>query len=250
MNFEQVNKKIEENNRLDFGLILDLVIDLYKKVWLKGFVTIIIVMIVAFGVNFLFVALGLTYEPDMQFNQGIFEVDALYSFESLLYGYPQSIIIGLVSLGMLASLYRMIRLEQHDKVKNDEFFYFFKGEHFSKIFMLAIIHASITLLSQLLFVIPYIYTFIPLSYFAIVFANNPELTEMEIVKLSFHIGTKKWFLSFGLMFVTGLMGMLGIIACGIGVLFTISIVYLPVYFIYRDVVGFDVSSDIDLIGKE
>lgn len=73
---------------------------------------------------------------------------------------------------------------------------------------------------------------------------------MQIVKLSFNIGTKKWLLSFGLIFLTGLMGMLGIIACGIGVLFTISIIYLPVYFIYKGVVGFDDITDIDLIGKE
>lgn len=249
MNFEQVNNKINENKSLDFGAILDEAIDLYKKIWLKGFVVVVLVMIVAFGVSFLFTALGLALEPNTWLLNEGFDMYTSYS-EQALYSFPQGILIGVVSLGLLSSLYRMIRIEQHDSAKNDEFFYFFKAEYFSKLFMLAIIHAAIALLSQLFFVIPYIYTFIPLSYFAIVFANNPELSEMEIVKLSFNIGTKKWFLSFGLMFVTGLLGMLGIIACGIGLLFTISIVYLPVYFIYRDVVGLDSDSDIDLIGKE
>jgi len=249
MNFEQVNNRINENERLDFGVILDDVIDLYKKIWLKGFVVVIIIAIVAFGVNFLFTLLGLAAEPNAWLLNEGFEMYTSYS-EQVLYGFPQAILIGIVSLGMLASLYRMCRIEQEDKEKNDEFFYFFKGEYFSKLFMLAIIYATIALLSQLFFVIPYIYTFIPLSFFAIVFANNPELTEMEIVKLSFNIGTKKWFLSFGLILLTGLMGMLGIILCGIGVLFTISIVYLPVYFIYKGVVGFDRETDIDLIGKE
>ena len=92
--------------------------------------------------------------------------------------------------------------------------------------------------------------FVPLSFFSVVFANNPELTETEIVKLSFNLGNKKWFITFGLMIVTGILGMLGIIACGIGVLFTISIVYLPVYFIYRDVVGFEDDDEIQHIGRE
>lgn len=249
MNFEQVNNKINENKRLDFGFILDQVIDLYKKVWLKGFVVVIIIAIVAFGVNFLFTMFGLAADPNVWFNSKGFEMYTSYSMQ-VLYGFPQAILIGVVSLGLLSSLYRMCKIEEYDKEKNDEFFYFFKGEYFSKLFMLAIIYATIALLSQLFFVIPYIYTFIPLSYFAIVFANNPELTEMEIVKLSFNIGTKKWLLSFGLILLTGLMGMLGIIACFIGVLFTISIMYLPVYFVYKGVVGFEGVTDIDLIGKE
>jgi uncharacterized membrane protein len=83
-----------------------------------------------------------------------------------------------------------------------------------------------------------------------VFSNNPDLSETEIVKLSFRLGTKKWLITFGLLFVTGILGMLGIIACGIGLLFTMSIVYLPVYFVYRDVVGFEDDSEIMKIGTE
>lgn len=249
MNFEQVNHKINENKRLDFGVVIDQVIDLYKKIWLKGFVVIIVIMILSFGLNFLFTAFGLAADPSFWLENDGFELFGAYSMQ-VLYGFPQTILVGVVSLGMLASLYRMCRIEEHDKEKNDEFFYFFKGEYFSKLFMLAIIYATIALVSQLLFVIPYIYTFIPLSYFAIVFANNPELTEMEIVKLSFNIGTKKWLLSFGLLFVTGILGMLGFIACGIGILFTVSIVYIPAYFVYKGVVGFDDGYGIDLIGKE
>jgi len=95
-----------------------------------------------------------------------------------------------------------------------------------------------------------IFAIVPLSFFAVVFSNNPELTETEIVKISFNLGTKKWLITFGLLFVTGILGMLGIIACGIGLLFTISIVYLPVYFVYRDVVGFDDDSEIMKIGTQ
>ena len=42
--------------------------------------------------------------------------------------------------------------------------------------------------------------------------------------------------------------MLGVIACVIGVIFTISIAYFPSYVIYKDVVGFDGTDEIDEIG--
>jgi len=41
---------------------------------------------------------------------------------------------------------------------------------------------------------------------------------------------------------------LGIIGCGIGVLFTISVMYLPVFFIYKEVIGFGETSEIEQIG--
>ena len=119
-----------------------------------------------------------------------------------------------------------------------------------KIFKLGIVYSLIAIIAQWLFIIPYIYAFVPLSFFAVVFSNNSELTETEIVKISFSLGTKKWLLTFGLLFITGILGMLGIIACGIGLLFTMAIVYLPVYFVYRDVVGFEDDSEIMKIGTE
>ena len=78
--------------------------------------------------------------------------------------------------------------------------------------------------------------------------TGPMRGEAEIVKASFKIGNKKWLITFGTMFVAGILGMLGIIGCGIGILFTISIIYLPVFFIYKEVIGFGETSEIEQIG--
>jgi uncharacterized membrane protein len=86
------------------------------------------------------------------------------------------------------------------------------------------------------------------SNFAIIFSNNPELSEVEIVKLSFALGNKKWLVSFGAMLVCAIIGMLGVIACFIGIVLTISIAYLPVFLIYKEVIGFDDRNEIDFIG--
>jgi hypothetical protein len=224
---------------------------MFKEVWLKGFLMVLIIAIITLVLTFFFASIGLgsgAYE--FNWNEG-FQFNTSYNNSlSLIYSLPQGIIVGSISIGLMAGFYRIVKQVDLNEMQKDDFFYYFQGAYISKVFMLGIIYALIVTIAQLMFFIPYIYAFVPLSFFAVVFANNPDLTETEIVKLSFNLGTKKWLLTFGLLFVTGILGMLGIIGCGIGLLFTISIMYLPVYFVYRDVVGFEEDSEIMKIGTE
>ena len=90
---------------------------------------------------------------------------------------------------------------------------------------------------------------IPVSYFAIVFAFNPELSVGEVIKVGFKLGNKKWLLSFGLIIVASLLAQIvGFLLCGIGMLFTATFVYHPIYFIYKNVIGFNSDNPIDEIG--
>jgi hypothetical protein len=217
--------------------------------WLKGFVMILILMVFGGLMAFLLVFLGLIPNPyDVA---GLEEYSFFSSYaESSISNLPQTLLVTPVAFGLLAGFYRMCKQVDLKESQNDDLFYFFNGAYFRKVFVLGLIYALIASVAQALFLLPYIYAFIPLSFFSVIFANNPELSETDIVKLSFSLGTKKWLLTFGLMFVTVILGMLGFLACGIGVLFTISIVYLPVYFIYRDVVGFEDDNEIEYIGTE
>lgn len=247
MNYSEIQNKIQNAQHLDFGNILDSSINMFKEVWLKGFLVILILVIIGIGITFLFNFIGLGPDP--------FTVDEDFNFYSyytsdIFYSLPQSIIIASITIGLLAGFYRMVKQVDLNEKQNDDYFYYFKGDYLNKIFVLGAIYALIATIAQLLFLIPYIYAFVPLSFFAVMFANNPDLTQTEIVKLCFSLGTKKWLLTFGLLFITGILGMLGIIACGIGLLFTMSIMYLPVYFVYRDVVGFEDDSEIMKIGTE
>lgn len=249
MNYSEIQSKIQNAQHLDFGKILDLVINMFKEVWLKGFLMVLVLSVCAVGITFLFVAIGLGPDPyDVDYSDGFNFFDNWTS--DAFYSLPQTILISSLTIGLLAGFYRICKQTDLNETQNEDLFYFFKGDYIRKIFMLGIIYAIIAVIAQAMFVLPYIYAFVPLSFFAVVFSNNPELTETEIVKLSFSIGTKKWLLTFGLIFITGILGMLGIIACGIGLLFTISIMYLPVYFVYRDVVGFEDDSEIMKIGTE
>jgi len=249
MTSQDIQNKIQNSQKLDFGKILDLSINLFKEVWLKGFLMILIIMILGGVMAFLLISIGLIPNPyDVTGYEefSFFTSYARSSFSNL----PQTILVTPIVFGMLSGFYRLCKQVDLKETQNEDIFYFFKGEHFRKVFLLGLIYALIASVAQALFLLPYIYAFIPLSFFSVIFANNPELSETEIVKLSFSLGTKKWLITFGSMFVTGILGMLGFIACGIGVLFTISIVYLPVYFIYRDVVGFEDDNEIQSIGKE
>src|SRR5690606_7735242 len=166
----------------------------------------------------------------------------------LIYNIPQTIITSTLTLAYVAAFYRICKSIIAGEKVNDDYFYFFTKAHFVKVLILAITYTGIAILAQLLFLIPYLYVFVPLSYFAVVLSQNTHLSEMEIIKVSFALGNKKWLLSFGCMFVAGLLGMLGIIGCFIGIFLTISIVYLPSFLIYKHVIGFDEINEIDQIG--
>lgn len=249
MNYVEIQNKIQNAQHLDFGKILDLSINMFKEVWLKGFLMVLVLVVCAVAFTFLFNFIGLGPDPYVvDYSEG-FNFYSNYT-SNLFYSLPQTILLSSLVIGLLAGFYRICKQLDLAKTQDEDLFYYFKGDNIRKIFMLGIIYSLIAVIAQSLYLIPYIYVFVPLSFFAIVFCNNPELTETEIVKLSFSLGTKKWLLTFGLLFITGILGMLGIFACGIGLLFTLSIVYLPIYFVYRDVVGFESDSEIMKTGSK
>ena len=246
--FNSLEEKIDNAKALEFSSLFDSIIELFKKVWLKGFLVVLLIAVFAFVVNILFSLIGIAPKNNLPING--FDFDGFFSFysETIIYSIPQTILVSTITMAIVAAFYRICKQFVLGEHVVDDYFYFLKKEYFSKLLMLGIIHTGIAVVTQFLFVIPYIYAYVPLAYFTIIFANNPHLSEGEIVKASFKIGNKKWLITFGTMFVAGLLGMLGIIGCGIGILFTISIVYLPVFFIYKEVIGFEDTSEIEQIG--
>ena len=230
--FKSLEEKINNAKALDFSDIFDSIIELFKKVWLKGFLAVLLVVVFAIVVNILFSLIGLAPKNNLASND--FDFDGFFSFysETIIYSIPQTILISTITIAIVAAFYRICKQYVLGENVVDDYFYFLKKEYFSKLLMLGIIHTGIAVLAQFLFVLPYIYAFVPLAYFTIIFANNPDLSEGEI----------------GTMFVAGLLGMLGIIGCGIGILFTISIMYLPVFFIYKEIIGFEDTNEIEQIG--
>ena len=252
MTLSEIQSKINSAKALDFGDVISQCIDLFKKFWVQGLLTIIIIAVITVPIalisQFILGILGVATERAIQFED--FSMEKLYGLFGInsLYNAPFTIITAFFQILILGAFYRIIKLKDVENSTSEDYFYFFKSEYFVKALMLAVIHTGIGLISQFLCFIPYIYAVVPLMYFSVIFAFNSENSVEDIVKASFLIGNKKWLLTFGSLFVCGILGMLGVIACVIGVIFTISIAYFPSYVIYKEVVGFDGTDEIDEIG--
>jgi hypothetical protein len=250
-------EKIDRAKELDFGTIFSESIELFKKTWVQGFLlqlfTIIIMMplIIIFYIPFItmIIAQQESGYADSEAFSGFFAgMSVLY----MLFVIVGIFVLGAISVALNAGFYRIMKkLDNNEQTTTSDFFYFIKGKYLSKSFLLLLVSILIAIPAALLCYIPLIYAMVPLSYFALIFAFNPELSVGDIVKASFKLGNKKWLISFGLIIVSSILAqVVGIILCFIGVLFTATFVYHPTYLIYKKVVGFDEQNVIDEIGKE
>ena len=247
MNTIEIQRRIQNAKALDFGTIFNQSIELFKKVWVQGLVTLILNFVLAIPV------IMIVYIPII-----ILGVADAFTVSNSYDSYSQpelSVVLGLViaivyvfliiamstiGLGLKAAFYRICKFKDLETLDREDYFYFFKKPYLGKTIKLGMAYAGIGVLAALLCFFPIIYAVVPLSFLVIVYAFNPDLSVSEIIKLAFEIGNKKWLISFGLMFVSGFLAMIvGVLMCGVGIYLTSSFSYLPTYFIYKDVVGFD-----------
>ena len=73
--------------------------------------------------------------------------------------------------------------------------------------------------------------------FALPLAADLELGAWDALQVSRRIVSKRWFAVFGLVFLAGLLSALGLLACIIGVLFTLPIFYAATLYAYEDIFG-------------
>ena len=132
----------------------------------------------------------------------------------------------------------------------DDYFYFLKKPYLGKTVKISLAYLGISIGAMLLCVLPLIYVIVPLSLMVVVYACNPDLSISDIIKASFDLGKKKWFLTFGLIFIAGILAeTVGLLMCVVGIFVTASFSMIPVYFIYKGVIGFDNEDEINTIGE-
>jgi hypothetical protein len=256
MTLTDIQAKIANARELDFGTIFNQSIELFKKSWLQGFLMqlfIIIIMlpiILVMYVPFIMLIIAQSENGEVDpnaFTEFFAGLSALY----LVAFFIAIILLSTISVALQAGFFRILRdLDFNKPVKTADLFYFFKGTYFGKMLLLMLVSVVIAIPAALLCYIPLIYAMVPLSFFTLFFAFNPNLSVGDIVSASFKLGTKKWLIGFGLLFVSTLLAsIIGFLMCGIGMLITAPFVYHPFYFIYKEVIGFDDENEVNQIGK-
>ncbi|WP_024771718.1 hypothetical protein [Aquimarina macrocephali] len=243
-------EKIENSKPLDFGDIFNKSIELFKKVWLQGFVHLLISILIMLPLFFVM------YIP-------IIALAGLSGFESSYggygdYGYPsEELSVGLMFLfiilvlvitmiasalqfGITAHFYRVCKQVDLGLPETSSYFMFLKGKYLGKVFALAIATFGIAILAAMLCYLPIFYVMVPLQLLGVIFAFHPEYSASDLIKASFKLGNKIWGISFGLIIVASILSQLvGMVLCFVGIFFTASFVFMPIYFIYKDALGFE-----------
>ena len=107
--FKSLEEKINNAKDLDFSSLFDSVIELFKKVWLKGFLTVLLVFAMAVVVNILFSLIGLAPRNNLAANG--FDFDEFFSFysETIIYSIPQTILVSTITMAFVAAFYRICK---------------------------------------------------------------------------------------------------------------------------------------------
>lgn len=259
MRVTEIQRRIQNSKDLDFGTLFNQSIDLFKKVWVQGLVTLLLNVVLALPVLMIvyipLLIMGLTdafaspYDPYTSYDQYaqpdlspviIIVMSVVYLF--------MIIAMSTISFGLKAAFYRICKLRDLEEMGNDDYFYFFKKPYLGKTIKLALAFTGISVLAIVLCVIPIIYAIVPLSLMIVIYAFNPDMSISDIIKVSFDLGNKKWLITFGLIFVAGfLSAIVGFLMCFVGVYVTASFGYLPPYFVYKEVIGFDDTNEIKQI---
>ncbi|MBN4070351.1 hypothetical protein JYT76_01590 [Olleya sp. AH-315-F22] len=254
---EYLQEKINNAKALDFGTIFNASIELFKKTWLQGFLLQLFTVIIMLPlIIVLYIPLFTFIFAEAQYGNSSTEMYSDF-FAGMSILYILFVIIGILVLGAVqvalqAAFFRIMRaLDEGKTVTTSDFFCFLNGKHLSKTFMLMLVSILIAIPSALLCYIPLIYMIVPMSFFTLIFAFNPELSVGDIVRVSFKLGHKKWLLAFGLIIVCSLLSQIvGFILCGIGTLFTAAFIYHPTYLIYKEVIGFGDDDSVNILVEE
>jgi uncharacterized membrane protein len=136
----------------------------------------------------------------------------------------------LISAPLAVGFYLVAR--KITKNESYEFGSFFDGfKFFGPLVLASLIMGIFIGIGFVLLIIPGIYLAVSyvLTYQFVIFGNYEFWDAMEASR---KLITKNWFAFFGLMIVLGLINLLGVIALGIGVLFTIPLSYCTLYIVF------------------
>ncbi|WP_108867426.1 hypothetical protein [Aquimarina aquimarini] len=248
-------ERIDNSKPLDFGGIFSKSIELFKKVWVQGFIHVIIplaIMLAMFVIMYLVVFVGgfgivgftgiFAENMDVDFDEDLVVgiVAVIYMILFALLMLVVLIIPVSMTFAFTAHFFVVCRQSDMEMAEKTDYFMFLKGKYLRKTITLSLILIGIIVLACLLCFFPVIYVMVPIQLMMVIYAFNPDMSVSDLVKASFNLGNRTWLISFGLIFISiMLVQVLGYVTCGLGSFFISSFTYIPIYYIYKDSLGFE-----------
>ena len=243
-------QKIESATAPDFGNLLSRSFDLYKKVWLESFMHVLVALLAVIPfIIIIYVPFVPTIISSVKYGSSRniepfmdYSIIMIVGYFILLF--ILIIIIQGVSIAITAHFFQVCKKEDINSSEDTGgYFTFLKGNNFSKVFILSLATFGISLVAVLLCYLPIFYVMVPLQLIIVIFAFNDKMSVSDIISLSFKLGNKFWLLLFGLIIISSMIAQLGIILCFVGVFFTAYFVHIPIYYFYKDTIGFKDDSE-------
>ncbi|MDC6384980.1 hypothetical protein D2V93_14640 [Flagellimonas taeanensis] len=242
MDFTHVSQRINESGPTEFGSVFNRSVELFKKVWLQGFLTLLLTLLTMIPFYILIyapmLAMGISDPEAFEHN----EMPPAFAGIMILVMPIFSVGVMVIGLCLNAAFLRICRKYDMDEMGRDDYFFYFKKPYLVKALVLSLLMFGLSLLGLLACGLGIIYLMVPMSLFPAFFAFDRELTALEIVKSGFALGNKNWLIIFALVFVAGLVAQLGVILCLVGVFFTAMFSKIPIYYIYKDAIGLSMDA--------
>ena len=248
--FNIISKKIAEAQKIDFGSLFNESVQVFKKVWLQGF----ILQLLSIGISIPLMFLNFSILQDVgvdsnsQYSiQKILIDDAMTQQHgsALIIYYLVTIVVGIISSLLSFGFFKVIgQMDKGQDFVFSEFFYFFRNGRFTKSLLLVLANFGVAILAVLMCVFPIFYVMIPLMFVTPFYVYNSELSISEVLKSSFALGHKKWGITFAITLLNIItLYILIIFTCGLGALFFGCFLQIPIYVLYKKIISFESSEN-------
>ncbi len=253
MDKKQLISRLNIGKSLDFGDVLSESFELLKNTWVNALLFVVMQVAVITPIYFI-----VFFATILIGGIGVF-------FESFLNGsnsQSQSTIVTVLFVVLFIVIYVFFIVLYHvmylgymktirdaDLGKNfdiKKMFYFLKTRYLGKVLGIMVLSLILIMTSLLLCFFPILFVIPFLSKINTVFAYNPELSISDVFLIAFETTKKHFGILLGLNIVSIMMSQLGVIACGVGMLFTFSYVLVVDYVTYKKIFGFDSKLDDDI----
>lgn len=244
-----------EGYTLDFGDVFSNGFEIYKKMFLNAGIAFLILAVV-FTSLFMGIIAAVFGFTDFASQMTKFNIANFSVVGVLVY-----LLVTVIVTGFMAPFSAGILKMAYCAVKNEPFslstaFEYYKSHYFKDLFIAAIIitffsvginsvleYSGIKFFGVLVAYLISFFTFLTIPL--IIFGN---LTATQAIQNSILLVTKKPIVIGGLLIVTFIVAMFGIMGFCIGIFFTLPLIYAVHFAIYDAIIGIDKSSELDQIG--